>query len=96
MLYIINITPDAQEDIDFFKAYERRIIADNIRTFLTRDALIETNRRKLLEMNQLGSWELRIDHYRIFYDIEEDTVYITAVGYKEHNDLYIRGRKVII
>ena len=52
--------------------------------------------RKPLEPNQLGSWELRIDRYRVFYDVENDTVYVTAVGYKEHNDLYIRGKKVVL
>jgi len=96
MLYIVNITPDAQEDIRFFKVYERRIITSGIRTFLIRDALVEINRRNSLEPNQFGSWELRVDQYRVFYDVEDDTVYVTAVGFKEHNDLYIRGRKVII
>jgi mRNA-degrading endonuclease RelE of RelBE toxin-antitoxin system len=56
--------------------------------------LAETDRRKLLEPNNLAPWELRIDDYRVFYDIEDDTVHVTAVGYKHHNDLYIRGRKV--
>ena len=96
MAYSVHITPDAQEDIRYFKAYERRIITRSIRTFLTRDALVETNRRKALDPNHLGSWELRIDYYRVFYDVEDDTVYVTAVGYKDHNDLYIRGRKVIL
>lgn len=96
MEYSINITPDAQDDIRYFKAYEQRIITRSIREFLIRDARIETSRRKPLEPNQLGTWELRIDIYRIFYDIEAATVYITAVGYKDHNDLYIRGRKVKI
>lgn len=96
MEYSINITPDAQGDIRYLKAYEQRIIMRSIREFLTYDVRIETNRRKALEPNQIGSWELRIDIYRIFYDIEEATVYITAVGYKDHNDLYIRGRKVTL
>jgi len=96
MEYIVNITPDAQEDIRYFKANQRRIITSNIRTFLTHNALSETNRRKPLEPNQIGSWELRIDNYRVFYDVEVDTVFVTAVGYKEHNDLYIRGRKVTL
>jgi mRNA-degrading endonuclease RelE of RelBE toxin-antitoxin system len=96
MTHIVNITPGAREDIRFFKAYEGRIIANGIRTFLTRDALVETNRRKPLEPNQLGAWELRIEQYRVFYDVEDDIVYVTAVGYKQHNDLYIRGKKVII
>ena len=96
VLYVVNITPDAQEDIRFFKAFARRIITSDIRTFLTRDAMVETDRRKSLEPNQFVSWELRIEQYRVFYDVESDTVYVTAVGYKEHNDLYIRGRKVRI
>jgi len=96
MAYTVNITPDAHEDIRYFKAYERRIITRGIRTFLTRDAIVETNRRKPLEPNQLGSWELRIDEYRIFYDVEDTVVYVTTVGYKDHIDLYIRGRKVTL
>jgi mRNA-degrading endonuclease RelE of RelBE toxin-antitoxin system len=96
MDYIINIIPDAQEDIRYFKAHQRRIITSNIRIFLTQNALSETKRRKSLEPNQFGSWELRIDNYRIFYDVEVNTVFVTAVGYKEHNDLYIRGKKVTL
>jgi len=96
MAYIVDITSDAYEDIRYFKAYERRIITRGIRTFLTHDALVETNRRKPLDPNQLGSWELRIDQYRVFYDVEDNVVHITAVGYKEHNDLYIRGKKVAL
>jgi hypothetical protein len=38
MLHIVNITPDAQEDIRFFKAYERRIISSGIRTFVIEPA----------------------------------------------------------
>ena len=41
------------------------------------------------------NWELRIDDYRIFYDIEEnEVVKVVAVGHKSHNDLLIRGAKV--
>ena len=90
----VNITSSARTDIRFFKAYEQRIIATGIRTFLTRDAFIETDRRKLLESNSLASWELRIDNYRVFYDVDDDTVHIIAVGHKHHNDLYVRGKKV--
>jgi mRNA-degrading endonuclease RelE of RelBE toxin-antitoxin system len=94
MDFTVNITPSARADIRYFKAYEQRIIATGIRTFLTRDALVETDRRKLLELNELASWELRIDNYRVFYDVEDDTVHIIAVGHKNHNDLYVREKKV--
>jgi len=94
MEFTVNITASARTDIRFFKAYEQRIIATGIRTFLIRDALVETDRRKLLESNNLASWELRIDNYRVFYDVDDDTVHIIAVGHKHHNDLYVRGKKV--
>jgi len=43
----------------------------------------------------LGEWELRIGVYRVFYDIgaTEATVKIKAIGYKEHNTLYLRGKE---
>jgi mRNA-degrading endonuclease RelE of RelBE toxin-antitoxin system len=48
--------------------------------------------------NELSDWELRVQKFRVFYDvvIEEDrrTVKIKAVGHKEHNTLYIGGREV--
>ncbi|MFL5800765.1 MAG: type II toxin-antitoxin system RelE family toxin [Roseiflexaceae bacterium] len=96
MTFTVKLTPSAREDIRYFKAYEQRIISDGIRAHLTRDALVETNRRKFLEPNNLAPWELRIDNYRIFYDVEDDTINVRAVGYKEHNDLYIRGKKVAL
>ena len=65
------------------------------RVFLTHDAHVETRRKKSLRPNRLAPWELRIDDYRVFYDLEEDNeVKIVVVGHKEHNDLYIRGKKV--
>ena len=94
MTFSVKLTPSAREDIRYFRANEQRIIADSIRTYLTRDALVETNRRKFLEPNELAPWELRIDNYRIFYDVERGIVNVRAVGYKDHNDLYIRGKKV--
>jgi hypothetical protein len=31
----------------------------------------------------------------VFYDFEgDDELKVVAVGYKQHNDLYIRGKKV--
>ena len=45
--------------------------------------------------NALGPWELRIENYRVFYELADGTtVKIVAIGYKEHNDLFIRGRRV--
>jgi mRNA-degrading endonuclease RelE of RelBE toxin-antitoxin system len=36
--------------------------------------------------------------YRIFYDVEEEhaTVYVKAIGRKEHNRLFIRGKEYLL
>jgi mRNA interferase RelE/StbE len=95
MSFSIRLTDSAVEDLDFFRKNERRTIADGIALFLTQDANVETRRRKPLRPNRLAQWELRLGDYREFYELEaDDRVKIVAVGHKEHNDLYIRGRKV--
>ncbi len=95
MKFFIRLTESAIEDLDFFRKNKRRIISDGIALFLTHDANVETRRRKPLRPNRIAPWELRIDEYRVFYDFEgDDIVKVVAVGHKEHNDLYIRGKKV--
>jgi mRNA-degrading endonuclease RelE of RelBE toxin-antitoxin system len=95
MKFSIRLTDSAIEDLDYFRKNERRIIADGIALFLTHEANVETRRRKPLRPNRIASWELRIDDYRVFYDLEgDDGVKVVAVGHKHHNDLYIRGKKV--
>jgi len=95
MRFSIRLTDRAIEDLDYLQKSERRIIADGIALYLTHDANVETKRRKPLRANRIAPWELRIADYRVFYDVdEENAVKIVAVGHKEHNDLFIRGKKV--
>lgn len=57
--------------------------------------MTKTSNRKPLRPNELSKWELRVSEYRIFHDVDEITltVKIKAVGYKEHNRLFIRGKE---
>jgi mRNA-degrading endonuclease RelE of RelBE toxin-antitoxin system len=43
----------------------------------------------------LSRWELRVRKYRVFYDVvvESEIVEIKAIGYKEHNQLFINRRE---
>jgi mRNA-degrading endonuclease RelE of RelBE toxin-antitoxin system len=43
----------------------------------------------------VAKYELRIGKYRVFYDVDEQaqTVKIEAIGYKEGNRLFIRGKE---
>ena len=97
MEYEIHITEDAWRDLQYFKAYEQRLIATAVEVWLSRDATIESEQRKKLRPNMLAPWEVRAGKYRVFYVVEEaQAVKIVAIGSKEHNDLFIRGKRVQI
>jgi mRNA-degrading endonuclease RelE of RelBE toxin-antitoxin system len=97
MPFQVILTPSAEGDLDYFKRFEQRLIVDGLKRYLRNDADIESQHRKQLRDNPLAPWELRLGKYCAFYEIgDASTVKIVAVGYKEHNDLFIRGEKVEI
>ena len=95
MRFVLDFTDSAFDDLAFFKKYEQTLILDQVEVQLSYQPLSETRNRKPLEQNTLGEWELRIGMYRVFYDVdaEQVTVKIKAVGYKQHNRLYLRGKE---
>ncbi len=54
----------------------------------------ETRNNRVLRPNRLAERELRIDRFRVFYDIEGSAdVKIEAIGEQRVNRLYIRGEE---
>ncbi len=95
MPFQVCFTPGAEVDLAHFKVADQRVIVEAIRVHLTTEAGSESRRRKRLTPNLLAPWELRVGDHRVFYAIETgETVTILAVGVKQHNDLFIRGRKI--
>jgi mRNA-degrading endonuclease RelE of RelBE toxin-antitoxin system len=94
--YILDITDEAKEDLRYYKAYERKIIVNEITIQLPDQPDTETNSRRLLRDNPIARWELKVGKYRAFYevDVQEKIVSIVSVGHKEHNVLFIRGKVV--
>lgn len=90
------MTEDANEDLSYYRAFERKVIIDEIAVQLRDQPAIETYNRKRLRANPIAQWELRIGKFRVFYEIDVDAqlVTIVAIGHKEHNVLYIRGKVV--
>jgi mRNA-degrading endonuclease RelE of RelBE toxin-antitoxin system len=95
MPYTIEYTESALGDIAYFKKYEQVLIIAAIEQQLAHEPLHEVRNRKPLEANPLAMWEVRVGKYRIFYDVEihDHIVVVKAVGWKEHNRLYIRGKE---
>jgi len=94
--YTVEISDDAEEDLTYYRAYERRIILEGTLTPLRNHPSRETNDQKKLRENQIAPWEIKVGKYRVFYAIEPDehVVVIVSIGHKEHNTLYIRGKVV--
>jgi mRNA-degrading endonuclease RelE of RelBE toxin-antitoxin system len=98
MKFRIDIAQSAFDDLQCFKKYERVLILDTMDKQLRDEPAVETRNRKSLRENILSRWELRINKYRVFYNVNETVgvVDVTAVGYKEHGKLFIRGKEVKI
>ena len=95
MRYVVEFTPTARGDYQYLRTYEQRIVLEGARRYLELDADVESKKRKRLGKNELAPWELKLGRLRVFYRFEaQGLVKVVAVGFKIHNELYIRGRKV--
>jgi mRNA-degrading endonuclease RelE of RelBE toxin-antitoxin system len=94
-MFEIAFTSSAIEDLRFFKKNEQQLILERVEAQLLTEPNIETRNRKILRSNELAEWELRIEKFRVFYDTdtENSIVIIKAIGYKEHNTLFIGGEE---
>lgn len=94
IMFEVVFTDSGLADLLYFTKAEQNLIVDSIQEQM-REPLSETRNRKPLRPNNISSWELRLGKYRVFYDVELDNklVEIKAVGWKEHNQLFIRGKE---
>lgn len=85
----------ALEDLRLLKKGERTRIVEALEEQLSHEPNNETRNRKRLRPNQTAEWELRVDRFRVFYDIEKPAhlVKVEAVGYKRGSRLFIHGEE---
>lgn len=93
--FTVDFTQEALECLSFLRKHEQVAVLDAIEEQLASELLTETRNRKPLRPNELAQWELRVGHLRVFYnvDVESATVTVVAIGWKEHNKYYIRGKE---
>jgi mRNA-degrading endonuclease RelE of RelBE toxin-antitoxin system len=94
--YTLDMTEDANEDLSYYRAFERKMITDEILVQLVDQPEVETHSHRSLRDNPIARWELKVGKFRIFYEIDTDEQFVTvvSVGHKAHNVLYIRGKVV--
>ena len=71
------------------------MVFDAVEEQLGHQPTVETRNRKPMRKNPLGRWELRIQRFRVIYNIETEanTVVVTAIATKEGNKFIIEGKE---
>ncbi len=94
-MYGIALTPEAFDDLESLRRFDRAQIMQGIHEQLEHSASVENRNRKRLRPNALAEWELRLGRFRVFYDVDEqaETVKIEAIGFKEGSKLIIHGEE---
>jgi len=97
-MFDIKFTDSAKDDMRYFTKAEQTGILDEIEKQLRFEPTIETRNRKQMRETAIATYELRTGGARVFYNVfeAENVVDVVAVGWKEHNELFIRGEKVTL
>ncbi len=82
--YSIHLKPAAIDDLDSLRKYDATKILDGIEEHLKWEPLKESRSRiKKLKGKQQAEFRLRIDDWRIFYNVIANEVWILRILHKE-------------
>ena len=76
-VFVINYAESIASDLAAIRAFERRQLMDQIEWQLTHEPTRESRNKKVLHGltppwdHVTPIWELRINEYRVFYDVDE-------------------------
>jgi len=96
--YSVVLTRAAYRHLEGLRRYDRNRVLDAIRDHLAVRPTQETRHKKPLRENPLADWELRVQPFRVFYDVDPaaKTVRILAIGHKQRDRLIIGGQEIQI
>jgi mRNA-degrading endonuclease RelE of RelBE toxin-antitoxin system len=94
-MFRIEFTPEAVDDLKTLRKFDQTRVVAAIEVHLPHEPTQETRNRKRLRPNNLAEWELRVETFRIFFDVDfaEEVVKVVAVGHKAGNELFIHGER---
>ena len=93
--FTIEFTEEALESLAFLRKHEQVTVLAAIEMQLASEPAAAARNRKPLRPNELSQWELRVSHMRAFYNVDMESAIVTvvAIGWKERNRYYIRGKE---
>ncbi len=91
MVFRIELDPQARSDLAAMRAFERAATLDTIQRILTQSPTM-TSRSRIKRLRGLSSpqYRLRVDEIRVFYDVDDDEVYVLRILPKEESDQYLK------
>jgi mRNA-degrading endonuclease RelE of RelBE toxin-antitoxin system len=94
-MFRLEFTLEAVDDLESMRTFDQRRLVAAMEVQLVHEPTRETRNRKQLRPNDLAEWELRVEAFRIFYDVLEidGVVKVVAIGFKDGNDLYVHGER---
>jgi mRNA-degrading endonuclease RelE of RelBE toxin-antitoxin system len=97
--YALVYTPGFQRHLTLMEAKFHTLIRETLEKQLRHEPLVPTRNRKPLKkpMAFQAEWELRFgpaNRFRVFYQVQAETVILLAFGEKEGNRLFIEGEEV--
>lgn len=95
IVFEIELTDQAIEDLQWFKKHEQNVIIDGIEANLCYEPTTQTRNRKRLRPNDTAEWELRLGAYRVLYNVEETVriVSIERIAAKQGNKYIFQGEE---
>jgi len=96
MPFAIEFAEITSVRLAYLRPSERSLVIAAVKRLLANEPLTETRNRKPMRPNRLATWELRVQHLRVFYDVDsaKALVKVLAIGRKIKDKLII-GREYI-
>ena len=95
MRFEILLAPQAVEDLRKLRAVNRSAIQAALEEYLRFEPSKESRSRiKKLKGLKQPQFRLRINEYRVFYDVTAVAVYVLAVVYKPEAEKWLRERGI--
>jgi mRNA-degrading endonuclease RelE of RelBE toxin-antitoxin system len=94
-MFQVKFNARASSYLREMRKFDQVRIAQAIRGQLTHEPNQPTQNRKRLRPNPLAEWELRVDEFRIFYDVDltSNQVSVAAIGHKQGSKLFVHGQE---